>query len=389
MKSVLFHYPILNVGGAEKSALRMLSALCDRGWHVTLVLTTGGGVLEPEIDPRVKVVHLRPRAFGDQFVSAPWIGARLRALPDLFGYGAMRFVGAARVVPFLFRRYDAAAVLLGGTPSRFVRRVVRAGTRAIWIRNDLSAADPTGRVAASLRKVARALDHFICVSEVSRSSLLAAVPQARGKDVVVYNILAADMMRTNALKTPPPFGSARDGGVNILSVCRLSDRAKGLLRMARVCHALKGKGLAFHWYIVGEGPDRALFDAEIARLDIGDCMSLLGSMQNPFPAYLAADFVAMLSKYEGLCGVINEARVLEKAVIATRVSGIDEQLETEENGIIVEQHETEIVAGMTRMLTDPGLRQRLATGGYPAALLDDSAKLDRLEELLLGQERQI
>lgn len=384
MKSVLFHFPILNVGGAEKSTLRMLRALCDRGWKVTLVLTTGGGKLEPEIDPRVTVVRLRPRAFGEGFVAARGWRARLRALPDLFGYAVMRVFAVLRMVPFLFRRYDAAVVLLMGTPSGFVRRLVRADVRAIWIRSDLSGADPTGRVTAALRTSAREFDYFICVSELSRKSLLLAVPEASGKDVLIYNIIAPDMMRASATETPPPFDPAGGLGLNILSVCRLNDRAKGLVRMARVCRALKDKGLEFRWYIAGSGPDRGLLEAEIAALDIGDRMLLLGELENPFPAYRAADVVAMLSNYEGLCGVINEARVLEKPVIATCVSGVGEQLLTEKSGLVVAQNDADIIAGMTRMLTDAVLRQRLATGGLPTALLDDDAKLDRLEALFLG-----
>lgn len=33
--------------------------------------------------------------------------------------------------------------------------------------------------------------------------------------------------------------------------------------------------------------------------------------------------------------------------------------------------------------------QRLAKDGYPAALLDDGAKLDRLDALFLGQEARV
>jgi len=388
MKSVLFHYPILNVGGAEKSSMRMIHALCDRGWDVTLVLTTGGGAMEPEVDPRVKLVRLRPRALGLRFAKARGLGGKLLTLPDLMGYGAMRLIGALRMLPFRFRRYDAAAVLLMGTPSDFVRKTVRARTRAIWIRNDLSGADPTGRVARVLRNAASRIDHFICVSEVSRKSLVQVVPEAEGKDVVVYNILDAAKMRSQAELEPAPFNQGPEGAVTILSVCRLNDRAKALLRMARVCAALKGKGHRFHWYIAGEGSDRAGLEAEIDALGIGDCMTLLGSLKNPFPAYRAADIVAMLSNYEGLCGVVNEARVLEKPIIATRVSGIDEQLTDGVNGLVVEQDEEAIVAGLSQLITDKALCEKLAMGGYPVALLDDIKKLDRLESLFLGNRSQ-
>ncbi|HMT39271.1 MAG TPA: hypothetical protein PKD02_11345, partial [Thermomonas sp.] len=56
---ILLHYPVLNTGGAEHSTLRLMSALVERGCEVHLVLTVGGGSLEPRIDPRVAVHHLR------------------------------------------------------------------------------------------------------------------------------------------------------------------------------------------------------------------------------------------------------------------------------------------------------------------------------------------
>ena len=388
-KRVLFHYPILNLGGAEKSSLRMIKALADRGWQVTLVLTTGGGTLEGEVDPRVKVVRLRPRAMGHRFVAAKGIAARLRALPDLLGYAATRLIGALRMLPFLFRRYEAAAVLLMGTSSWFVRHVVRARVRAIWIRNDLSSADPTGQATLRLRAAAADLNHFICVSGVAKNSLQRAVPEAQGKDVIIYNILDPDGMRCKADATPALFSPADQGELTILSVCRLNERAKGLLRMARVCAALKEQGHRFRWYIAGDGADRALLEDEIKALDIEDQMTLLGNLHNPFPAYKAADIVAMLSNYEGLCGVVNEARVLERPIIATQVSGIDEQLTHNVNGLIVEQDEQEITAGLSKLLGDAELRKRLAAGGYPSALLNDDAKLDKLETLFLASEDSV
>lgn len=384
MRRVLFHYPILNIGGAEKSSLRMIKSLCGRGWDVTLVLTTGGGPLESEVDPRVNLVRLRPRAYGSRFSQARSAFAKLKALPDLIGYVAMRLVGFSRMVPFLFRQYDAAAVLLMGTPSGFVRKVVRADTRAIWIRNDLSGADSTGHIAKSLSAAAGDIDHFICVSNVARESLEKLVPEAKGKTRVIYNILDADRMRELSLEDPQPFGPHPEGSVIILSVCRLSDRAKAVLRMARVCAALKQRDFSFHWYVAGDGPDRALLESEIVSLGIADCMTLLGELRNPFSAYRAADLVAMLSNYEGLCGVVNEARILEKPVVATRVSGIDEQLLNNVNGIVVEQDESSIIEAMTRLLSDPTLRKRIAVGGYPRALLDDDAKLEELEGLFLN-----
>jgi hypothetical protein len=72
-------------------------------------------------------------------------------------------------------------------------------------------------------------------------------------------------------------------------------------------------------------------------------------------------------------------------VIATRFSGIEEQIEHGVNGLIVEQDEGAICAGLASLICDPGLRERLARGGYPRELLDDDAKIDALLSLLDGR----
>lgn len=383
MKRILFHYPILNTGGAEMSSLRMMKALADRGWEVTLVLTTGGGNLEKAIDPRIHVVSLRSQGHGYRFIGATNLASRIQAIPDLLAYGFARVAEFCKSLTFLGRRYDAAVVLLMGMSSRFVRTFVRAPVKVIWIRNDLAGADTCGRVANSLEKAARDITHFICVSEVSRQSLLAFVPSARGKDIVIHNILQPESMRVMASLGESPFRFKGTDALTILTVCRLSDRAKGLLRMVSVCRRLVDRGFNFIWYVAGDGPDKGLFERAIAEAGLHDRLVLLGNLANPYPAYRACDFVAMLSHYEGLCGVVNEARILERPIIATRVSGIDEQLTDGINGLVVDNEEDAIVAGMVRMLSDPGLRDQLATGGYPAALLDDETKLDRLESLFL------
>ncbi|MBL4680829.1 MAG: glycosyltransferase [Pseudomonadales bacterium] len=385
MKRALFHYPVFNTGGAEMSSLRMMKALTDRGWEITLVLTTGGGSLEASIDPRIRVVRLRPKAFGNRFVHSRSAMARLLALPDLLAYGLMRSVGILRMFPFLFCRYNAAAVLLMGTPSFFIRRIVQARVRIQWIRNDLSGADPGGSIATALQRAAPDLDQFICVSQVSLSSLVAAVPAAAGKAKVIYNILDSDAMRDKARIATAPFSQSQDGIVSILTVCRLNDRAKGLQRMVSVCRRLADRGFRFVWYVAGDGIDRGLLETTIVEAGQEGRMLLLGNLKNPFPAYAAADLVAMLSYYEGLCGVINEARVLMRPVIATRVSGIDEQLTDGVNGLIVDNDEDAIFEGMSRLLSDPKLCDRLAVGGYPMSLLNDEAKLDELEALFLAK----
>lgn len=384
-RRVLFHYPVLNMGGAEMSSLRLMKALADRGWDVTLVVTTGGGNLEPRLDPRIRLFPLRPKGRGHRFSAASGFAARLKALPDLLAYGVQRLIGEVRALVFLTRRYDAAATLLHGTSTAFIRRRVRADRRLHFIRNDLSKADPTGATAEAISKAEPEIDAYVCVSEVACTSLVTAVPVTAPKAHVIHNILDPATMRRRMTEGPAPFTRDPGGTICLLTVCRLSESSKALVRLTRVARKLVDRGHAFRWYVVGEGPDRALFEAAIRERNLKDTVILTGRLDNPFPAYAAADVVVLASYFEGLCGMVNEGKVAGRPVVAVRVSGIDEQLIDGKNGLIVDNDEDALVEGLDRILSDPALRARLTNDWLPPALLDDNAKLDRLEALLLGE----
>lgn len=385
-RRVLFHYPVLNMGGAEMSSLRLMKALADRDWDVTLVVTTGGGNLEPRLDPRIRLFPLRPKGRGHRFSAASGFAARLKALPDLLAYGVQRLIGEVRALVFLTRRYDAAATLLHGTSTAFIRRRVRADRRLHFIRNDLSKADPTGATAEAISKAEPEIDAYVCVSEVARESLVEAVPESAPSAHVVHNILDPRTMRRRMTQGTPPFCKEPDGTLRLLTVCRLSDSSKGLIRLTRVARKLVDRGHAFRWYVIGEGRDRKKFEAAIRKRRLEKVICLPGRQDNPFPAYAAADVVVLASYFEGLCGMVNEAKVAGRPVVAVRVSGIDEQLVDGKNGLIVDNDEDALVEGLDRVLSDSALRARLTNDWLPAALLDDGAKLDQLEALFLGED---
>jgi len=380
-KRILIHYPVLNLGGAEMSILRLVRGLADRGWQVDMVVTTGGGPLEGKLDPRVRLTRLRSRPSGNALAQARGVGGLLRAIPDLVIYAAQRIREAVISAEFLFRRYDVAAVGLHGLSPAFCCHWVRARTRLHFIRNDVGEVDRRGKVTPNIERYHRRIDHYICVADSVREALVRRYPYVEGKAVTIYNLLDPDEMRRRAEEEPNPFAAYGDG-LKVLSVCRLLEEAKGLARMAEVCRRLLDEGLDFHWFVVGDGPDRALLEAKVRDLGLSERFILLGRQANPFPYYRHADVVAVLSYYEGLCGAVNEAKVMGKAVVATTFSGITEQIEDGVGGLIVANDEDAIVEGMRRVLTDAGLRARLGAGPLNPAILDDEAKLDALEALM-------
>ena len=376
---ILLHYPVLNTGGAERSTLRLLAALADRGCELHLVLTVKGGRLEPQIDPRVIVHHLRDTV-GD-------IPARVTGIRDAWRLAIGRvkwswghLQQAWRSRRFAHKQFDAAIAGLAGMSPHFICNAVDARRRFVFVRND-PGVDVRGRWAARIRDFHQQVDAYICVSAFVESAMASAFPSIRDKLVTIYNLLAPEQMLAKASGASSPFGDA-PGVIRVLSVCRLQESQKALLRMADVHCRLLDAGLPHEWHILGDGPDRVLLENAVEERGVSATFKLHGSIDNPFPYYKHADVCAVLSRYEGLCGVVNEARVLCRPVIATRFAGVEEQIQSGVNGLIVEQDVDAICDGMASLLRDAGLRERLAQGGYPRELLDDDAKVDLLMDLM-------
>lgn len=382
---LLLHYPVLNRGGAERSTLRLLAALVARGCDVHLVLTVAGGTLEAEIDPRVQVLHLRDTV-GDFPSRVTGLVDGLRFLRASLQWLRGRMQQARRSRRFAGMHFDAAIAGLHGLSPDFICQHVQARRRFVFVRSD-AADDSQGKLRRNIAQFGHQVDGYICVSGSVLDSLVQLYPAMQPKAHLVYNLIQADNMRQAATNANNPFHGS-DSTLRILSVCRLQESQKALLRMVSVHRRLLDAGLAHEWHVLGDGPDRALLETAIAEHGVKDSFILHGAVANPFPWYKHADICAVLSRYEGLCGVVNEARVLERPVIATRFSGIEEQIEDGVNGLIVEQDVDAICAGLSRLLQDPSLRERLAKGGYPQMLLDDDAKMDALINLVAARPSQ-
>ena len=371
--SALFHYPVLNIGGAEKSLLRLMALLLDHGWSVELVLNSAGGTLEPAIDPRITVRHLGGRQPGGAFLAAHGWRARLAERRDAAGYAWHWLERQLRALGMLRRTYDVAVVSLHGLSPWLVCRRVRARSRLHWVRNDLRSCDRAGKAARGINRYQASIDHYACVSETVRSSLIERFPQVAGKAVTFYNVIDGDAMRAAAGNASDPFPPAGEV-LRVLSVCRLADQAKGLFRMLDVHRRLRNEGVRHLWYVLGEGPDRDRLANAIAAAGVSDSFILLGADANPFPYYRHCDVVAALSYYEGLCGAVNEAKIMGRPVIATRFSGIEEQIGDGRGGLIVENDADAIAAGLRRMLTEPLFRAAMTNTILPEAIADDRDK---------------
>lgn len=370
-KRVLLYYSKFNRGGAEKSNLRLIKKMLETGWSVDLLLRYGGGDLEKEVPKEVKIIYYRGnydcvKKLGSNRISERMMGIALLPLSLI----------NQKIVENRLKKiqYDIAIVGLQGLDAGVIAYKTNADLKLLWIRNDLKNCDPDGRVRRNILKYEDKIDFYPCVSKSSLESFQAAFPDMADRARLFYNILNINEMKEKAMEA-----SCIDGKYNnalkVVTVCRISDKSKGVFRMLDIYEKIRKEGIFFYWIVAGEGSDMSELKKMVYEKKLEDGFILVGNQENPYPLYQRCDIAAIFSYYEGLSGVVNEAKALGLPVVATEFSGIHEQIVSGENGLIVDNTLEGAYEGLKMLLTDDELRLSLTNNIMNREIADDDYKL--------------
>ena len=152
--------------------------------------------------------------------------------------------------------------------------------------------------------------------------------------------------------------------------------ALALLRAGRGAADGGGASGAARLLVVGEGQDRARFEARAAELGVADAVSFVGWVDPAaVRAHMAAGDIFVGPSRTGPDGWVEaqgltfiEAMAVGTAVVGTRLGGIPDAVRHEETGLLVEERSPEQIAGAVRRLwEDLDLRQTLAESGQRLA----------------------
>ena len=181
----------------------------------------------------------------------------------------------------------------------------------------------------------------------------------QGEIQVVYNGL--DLKAFPLRKTEPERPA-------LLGVGRLVEK-KGFSDLVEACQILKSRGLKFGCEIVGTGAGSAQLKEQIRNRQVGDCIQLVG----PLPQEVlrgryerATVFVLPCVRAKDgdrdiLPNVIKEAMAVGVPVVTSRLEGIEELVEDEVTGLLVEPGDVAgLAASIERLLMQPQLRLQLS-----------------------------
>ena len=136
-------------------------------------------------------------------------------------------------------------------------------------------------------------------------------------------------------------------------------RRKGIAELIDAFVTIANDFPQAHLYLVGNGPDRALFEAQAQSTPVADRIHFEGFQPEPQRYLLATDIFVLASHREPFGLALSEAREAGCAIIASNVDGIPEALDGGQAGILVQPTDTQAIStALAQLLSNPNELQK-------------------------------
>ena len=305
VRTVLFIVPTIGGGGAERVMVTLVRHLDPKRFAPILaVVDTRGAVYRGDVPDHVEFVDLaciRVRNAIPRILRLVW-----RKRPDVVfsTLGHLNLVLAA-MRPFMPRK----TALVGREANTVSEKLKEFEHRALW------------RLA--YRALYPVFDVVVCQSKYMQKDLVENHGLPVEKTEVIYNPVDLELIDAGLPRRRRQ--RAVGGPLRLVAAGRLV-RAKGFDLLLDALAMLRDIDVKVS--ILGDGPLLADLQERIARLGLGNVVSLLGFRPDPHRYFAESDALVLSSRYEGLPNVVLEALACGIGVIATpAVGGVREILE--------------------------------------------------------------
>ncbi|MDO4758032.1 MAG: glycosyltransferase family 4 protein [Rikenellaceae bacterium] len=354
-----------NSGGMERVLANKANYLVSRGYVVVIATTDQRGrapffVLDERIrcyDLGINYDENNGKSLFNKLLHYPFKQhrhkRRLNALlaeerPDVV---VSMFCNEASIVPAL---QDGSRKVLEIHFSKFKR--VQYARRGLWRLVDLWRSRMDERLV-------RRYDRFVVLTE-----------EDRGYWGALPNIEVIPNARTFNPATKADLRSKR-----VVAVGRYTHQ-KGFECLLEAWARIANQSPDWQLDLVGEGEDRAMLQASIDRLGIGDSARLTGTQSDMDALYRSASVVALSSRYEGLPMILLEAQAYGLPIVSFACKCGPRDIVTDGvDGFLVEEGDIEALASrLGRVMQDEELRLRMGEAAALASMrFDEERIMDR------------
>ena len=311
-KDLLFADKDLRIGGIESAQVNLINRIDFNKYNVTLILEEKSGELLNKLDSRTIVKELK--VSNNRNIIIRKITNVLRKL--IFTI-------------FNYNNYDFSCCYTTYSYSSNKIAKLASKNNSIYVHSDYKYVyqdEKDFREFFDSRKV-NEYKSIIFVSNEARKSFVDIYKELKDKTIVFNNFV--DIEKIKKLSNEKIDVEKNSDRPLFVFVGRLDDSSKKLKRAINLV-----KDLDIELWIVGDGPDRKMYEEYTKELKVNKYVKFIGRKNNPYPYMLQADYLIITSDYEGFPVIYLEGITLNKNIITT-INTSDDEINMEDYAYIV------------------------------------------------------
>lgn len=327
MKRILVMSFGSDAGGIEQSLMEFLKFLVGDGHSVDLFLWRKPGILYDKIPRDVNIIESRlyPGSLNLKYGIKHFIWYIKYRICTIMKRPVQCFI------QFPVIGYDiAVSYCQNGYSPHYIIDKVQAKKKIMFYHH--GSYDSTGKAKAIDEQYYLKYDSFITVSNVNRQMLEMHFPSMKGRISVINNL--CDEKTIKELSKEDCIMDRADVDYIFCTVGRISPE-KGQTLAIEVARELKGLGLKFRWYFVGDGPDMEKCYRLVSEYGLTENCIFTGMQSNPYPYINGCNLYIQTSFVEADPVTIREAKILHKTIITTDIPAFKEALSNYDKGMAV------------------------------------------------------
>ena len=344
-----------NMGGITTSAINFCNELVRRGHDVIFLDLSNEYLYDDQLDVNVKK---------GKFVRSHYWNIQANMLKSAKGFEKLKlaFLGVIKKITIksglwfrlAFKKYnefgdfDVAIAFRQCAPCySFVLNKVKAKKKMGFVHGELKY---MGDIS-SWKKYMTKLDKIAHVSNAVREQFVNKYPELKQNACTIYNMFNKEQILGKA-EEQCEFVFNKNIK-NIVTIARIENDFKRIDLIPEICQLIMKKtNTRFHWYIVGDGPDKEEVQQKIDILDLNSVITLCGATNNPYCILRQADFSVLLSKSEAYPMTVIESLILKKPIVVTNFGSAVEMVEDGKLGLISDFDKQDVADKILKMLDD-------------------------------------
>lgn len=349
---LIFVTSTLGSGGAERVISILANEFSHRGHEVEMIALTSISPDFYQMDDNVKFIHADKKCNGGIITEVIWFRKHVKTeKPDC-------------VIAFMEAVYEFVLFSLLGTGISVISSE----------RKDPATLGP-------LRKILRGLLLPTAAAHVVQTKQIRDYYNkcVKKKTHIIYNPVDERVWPLHELALRNELKREK----RIVSVGRLYPQ-KNQKMLIRAFAKIADKHPDYSLVIYGEGFLRDELQNTIDQLSLHERVNMPGRTSTVIEEVAKSEVFCLSSNFEGMSNAMIEAMCVGTPVISTRVSGTEELIKNEENGLLVDiGDENALALAMNKLLGDKNLREKLSKKGCESASLFKTDKIvDEWENLI-------